>query len=82
MVLRYMRKLMKCRIEHYQQIKTKEQTSFRVGISTMDHVFSLTETMEKKVAKIQEISVMFIDLKTNSVLLAKFNTTKILQELK
>lgn len=57
-------KVLKNRIEsEYGQIEAEEQAGFRAGRSTTDHIFTLTQVIEKKTAKNQEVHLLFVDLK-------------------
>ncbi|XP_030765487.1 uncharacterized protein LOC115889574 [Sitophilus oryzae] len=57
-------KLVKKRIEEeYRDMEAEEQAGFRAGRSTVDHLFTLTQIIEKKMARNQEIHLLYVDLK-------------------
>lgn len=57
-------KLVKRRIEdEYRDIEAEEQAGFRAGRSTTDHLFTITQIIEKKLARNQEVHLLFVDLK-------------------
>lgn len=57
-------KLVKKRIEdEYCDIEAEEQAGFRAGRSTVDHLFTITQIIEKKTARSQEIHLLYVDLK-------------------
>ena len=57
-------KLVKKRIEEeYRDMEAEEQAGFRAGRSTVDHLFTLTQIIEKKMARKQEIYLLYVDLK-------------------
>lgn len=57
-------KIIKTRIEkEYQDMEAEEQAGFRVGRSTIDHLFTITQVIEKKTAYDQELHLLFVDLK-------------------
>jgi hypothetical protein len=44
------------------QIETEEQAEFRAGRSTIEHIFSLKQLIEKKMAVDQPLHLLFVDL--------------------
>jgi len=48
--------------QEFSHIETEEQTGFRVGRSTFDHVFSLKQLIEKKMSVDQQLHLLFVDL--------------------
>lgn len=57
-------RVLKSRIEQeYQGMDVEEQAGFRAGRSTTDHIFSLTQVIEKKLARNQEVHLLLVDLK-------------------
>jgi len=48
--------------QEFYQIETEEQVGFRVGRSTVDHIFCLRQLMEKKMAVNQPLHLLFVDL--------------------
>ncbi|XP_030761089.1 uncharacterized protein LOC115886156 [Sitophilus oryzae] len=63
-VSRFYGKLVKKRIEEeYRDMEAEEQAGFRAGRSTVDHLFTLTQIIEKKMARNQEIHLLYVDLK-------------------
>jgi hypothetical protein len=48
--------------QEFSQIETEEQAGFRGGRSTIDHVFSLKQLMEKKMSVDQTLHLLFVDL--------------------
>lgn len=57
-------KVIKHRIENeYQGMEAEEQAGFRAGRSTIDHIFTITQVIEKKTAWNQELHLLFVDLK-------------------
>lgn len=81
-------KVIKTRIENeYLQMEAEEQAGFRAGRSTIDHIFSITQVIEKKIEFNQELHLLFVDLKKayDNVPLAKLwqalETTNINVEL-
>lgn len=74
-------RILKKRIEEeYSQMEAEEQAGFRAGRSTIDHLFTVTQFIEKKLSFNQEVHLLFVDLKKayDSVPLAKL--WEILQE--
>lgn len=49
--------------DEYRDLEAEEQAGFRAGRSTADHLFSVTQILEKKTAFNQEIHMLFVDLK-------------------
>lgn len=57
-------RILKNKIEHeYSAMEAEEQAGFRAGRSTIDHLFVLTQIVEKKIAYNQEVHLLFVDLK-------------------
>lgn len=57
-------RILKNRIEtEYSDMEAEEQAGFRAGRSTTDHLFCLTQIIEKKVAVGQELHILYVDLK-------------------
>jgi len=57
-------KILKMKIEkEYQNNEAEEQAGFRSGRSTIDHLFTITQIIEKKVAYDQELHLLFVDIK-------------------
>lgn len=57
-------RIIKTRMEkEYQDMEAEEQAGFRVGRSTIDHLFTITQVIEKKTAYDQELHLLFVDLK-------------------
>ena len=48
--------------QEFSQIETEEQSGFRVGRSTVDHIFCLKQQIEKKIAVDQPLHLLFVDL--------------------
>ena len=48
--------------QKFSQIETEEQTGFRAGRSTIDHIFCLRQLIEKKMAVNQPLHLLFVDL--------------------
>jgi hypothetical protein len=48
--------------QEFSQIETEEQAGFRAGGSTIDHVFSLKQLIEKKMSVAQPLHLLFVDL--------------------
>lgn len=44
-------------------MEVEDQTRFRVKISIVDYLFTLTQNLEKKAAFDQELHILFIDVK-------------------
>jgi hypothetical protein len=44
------------------QIETEEQAGFGAGQSTVDHIFSLKQLIEKKMSVDQPLHLLFVDL--------------------
>jgi hypothetical protein len=42
-------------------METEEQAGFRVGRSTIDHIFCLKQLTEKKISVDQPLRVLFVD---------------------
>lgn len=57
-------RILKNRIEReYSDLEAEEQAGFRAGRSITDHLFCLTQIIEKKVAVNQELHILYVDLK-------------------
>lgn len=57
-------KILKSRIEQeFADQEAEEQAGFRAGRSTIDHLFSLTQILEKLSAVNKEVHLLFVDLK-------------------
>lgn len=57
-------KILKAKIENeYTDSEAEEQAGFRAGRSTVDHLFTITQVMEKKLGYNQELHLLFVDLK-------------------
>ena len=48
--------------QEYGPYEIEEQTGFRTGRSCVDHIFSLTQINEKKVATNRDVHLLFVDL--------------------
>ena len=48
--------------QEFSQIETEEHAGFRAGRSTIDHIFSLKQLIEKKLAADQPLHLLFVDL--------------------
>jgi hypothetical protein len=48
--------------QEFSHIETEEQAGFRAGQSTVDHVFSLKQLIEKKMSVDQPLHLLFVDL--------------------
>jgi hypothetical protein len=48
--------------QEFAQIETEEQAGFRVGRSTIDHIFCLKQLIENKMAVDQPLHLLFVDL--------------------
>ena len=48
--------------QEFCHIETEEQAGFRVGRSTVDHIFCLRQLIEKKMAVNQPLHLLFVDL--------------------
>ena len=48
--------------QEFSQIETEEQTGFRAGRSTVDHIFCLRQLIENKMAVNQPLHLLFVDL--------------------
>jgi hypothetical protein len=48
--------------QEFSQIETEEQAGFRAGRSTIDHVFSLKQLIDKKMSVDQPLHLLFVDL--------------------
>ena len=47
----------------YKEMEAEEQAGFRVGRSTIDHIFFLQQITEKKTVRSQPLHLIFIDIK-------------------
>ena len=57
-------KIIKNRIEtEFRDLEAEEQAGFRTGRSTVDHLYAITQIIEKKTAFDQGIYMLFVDLK-------------------
>lgn len=43
-------------------MEAEEQAGFRAGRSTVDHLFCITQVIEKKMAYGQELHLLYVDL--------------------
>ena len=48
--------------QEFSQIETEEQAGFRVGQSTIDHIFYLKQLIEKKMAVDRPLHLLLVDL--------------------
>jgi hypothetical protein len=48
--------------QEFIQIETEEQTGFRAGTSTIDHILFLKQLIEEKMAVDQPLHLLFVDL--------------------
>ena len=48
--------------QEFSHIETEEQAGFRVGRSTIDHIFCLRQLIERKMAVNQPLHLLFVDL--------------------
>ena len=48
--------------QEFSQIETEQEAGFRVGQSTVDHIFCLRQLIEKKMAVNQPLHLLFVDL--------------------
>jgi hypothetical protein len=48
--------------QEFSQLETEEQTGFRAGRSTIDHLFCLKQLIEKKMSVDQPLHLLFVDL--------------------
>jgi len=48
--------------QEFSQPETEEQLGFRAGRSTIGHVFSLQQLIEKKMSVDQPLHLLFVDL--------------------
>ncbi|XP_049809026.1 uncharacterized protein LOC126252198 [Schistocerca nitens] len=48
--------------QEYKEKEPEEQAGFRVGRSTIDHIFCLQQIIEKKMVRAQPIHLVFIDI--------------------
>lgn len=56
-------KVIKERIEReYMDTEAEEQAGFRAGRSTVDHLFCLTQVIEKITAVNKELHILYVDL--------------------
>lgn len=56
-------KIIKNKIENeYKDFEAEEQAGFRAGRSTIDHLYCVTQVIEKKNAVNQEIHLLYVDL--------------------
>ena len=56
-------KILKAKIEEeWIHHEAEEQAGFRAGRSTVDHLFCITQVIEKKMAVGQELHLVFVDL--------------------
>lgn len=47
----------------YTNLEAEEQAGFRAGRSTVDHLFCITQIIEKKISYNQELHLLYVDLK-------------------
>jgi hypothetical protein len=48
--------------QEFSQIQTEDQARFGAGQSTVDHIFSLKQLIEKKMSVDQPLHLLFVDL--------------------
>jgi len=57
-------KLLKIKMEQeYRDLEAEEQAGFRAGRSTVDHLFCVSQIIEKKTAFNQEVHLLYVDLR-------------------
>lgn len=64
LVSRIYEKLIRNRIEkEYNDMEAEEQAGFRAGRSTVDHIFCVTQIIEKEIAVDQEVHLLYVGLR-------------------
>lgn len=57
-------KVLKIRVEReYADQEVEEQAGFRTGISTIDHIFCVTQLLDKMSTVNKEVHLLFVNLK-------------------